>query len=309
MSDKKKGHGDKDSQKKSKKAIFDELDTIQGSQATDDKKQYTADSPYPYDKSMNTKEYEKTLRKLQLELLKLQQWVKEDEQKIVILFEGRDAAGKGGTIKRFTEHLNPRGARVVALPKPNETEKGQWYFQRYITQLPTNGEIVFFDRSWYNRAGVEPVMGFCTPKEYLRFMRQAPNVERGLIDSGIHVVKLWFDVSQEEQKKRIESRKKDPFKHWKLSPMDFESMARWDDYTRARDSMFFYTNTRENPWHVVRSDDKKRARLAAIRTVLSLIDYPEKDEDLVKDINPKIAGEASQMFPTEGRMIFNIVRT
>jgi polyphosphate kinase 2 len=289
--------------------IFNELHSFTEDDAPKDPAEMGADGPYPYSELMKRNTYEKTLKKLQLELLKLQGWVKENNKKIVILFEGRDAAGKGGTIKRFTEHLNPRGARVIALQKPNETEKGQWYFQRYISQLPTSGEILFFDRSWYNRAGVEPVMGFCTPRDYLRFMRQVPNVERGLIDSGMHLIKLWFDVSQEIQKERIESRQKDPFKHWKLTPMDFESMSRWDEYTRARDSMFFYTNTRESPWHVIRSDCKKRARIAAIQTVLSHFDYPEKEKELVGDIDSKIAGLSSDMFPTEGRMIFDIVRT
>ena len=268
----------------------------------------TADAPYPYADKLKRKAYEKTLRKLQVELLKVQQWSKQTGQKIVVLFEGRDAAGKGGTIKRFTEHLNPRGGRVVALNKPNTTERGQWYFQRYIAQLPTAGEIVFFDRSWYNRAGVEPVMGFCSPEEYMQFMRQVPGVERGMIDGGIRLLKLWFDVSQEEQQRRLKSREKDPLKHWKLSPMDYKSMTKWDEYTRARDSMFFYSHTREVPWIVVRSDDKKRARINAILTFLHAIPYPDRDLDVVTRPDPQIVGYAGDMFPMKGRLIFDIAR-
>ncbi len=271
--------------------------------------QGTADGPYPYEKSLDTKKYRKTLRELQIELLKVQNWVKEKGEKVVIIFEGRDAAGKGGTIKRFTEHLNPRGARVVALDKPSSSEQGQWYFQRYIAQLPTAGEIVFFDRSWYNRAGVEPVMGYCGPKQYLQFMRQVPNVERGLVDSKIRLIKLWFDVGQEEQRRRIESRRHDPLKHWKLSPMDFASMEKWDEYTMARDSMFFYSHTAEAPWTVVRSDDKKRARIHSILTVLNVLPYPDKDAKVVDPADPLIVGSAPEMFPIEGRLIFNVART
>ncbi|MCA9101375.1 MAG: polyphosphate kinase 2, partial [Planctomycetales bacterium] len=236
-----------------------------------------ADGPYPYEDRMKRKPYERQLRDLQIELLKVQRWVKETGKKIVIVFEGRDAAGKGGTIKRFTEHLNPRGTRVVALPAPSEIEQGQWYFQRYTAHLPTRGEIVLFDRSWYNRAGVEPVMGFCTPDDYQRFIHQTPYFERGIIQSGVQLYKLWFDVGRVEQRERIASRKKDPLKHWKLSPMDDASIAHWDDYTKARDGMFLYTDTDESPWTVIRSDDKKRARLGAIRTVLCGLDYPGKD--------------------------------
>ena len=192
----------------------------------------SCDGPYPYQKKMKTKVYEKTLVNLQIELNKVQNWVQETGQKIVIIFEGRDAAGKGGTIKRFREHLNPRCARIVALPRPNDVEVGQWYFQRYISHLPTKGEIVFFDRSWYNRAGVEPVMGFCSPDDYQRFIHQVPGLEAALIESGIQLFKLWFDVSRKEQCNRIESRTDDPLKHWKLSPMDAESMNRWEAYTK-----------------------------------------------------------------------------
>ena len=265
---------------------------------------HSIDSPYPYSKAMDKKEYQQTLRSLQIELLKMQNWVKDQQQKIVVVFEGRDAAGKGGTIKRFMEHLNPRGAQVVALPKPSEVEGGQWYFQRYVAHLPTRGEIVFFDRSWYNRAGVEPVMGFCTPKDYQRFIHQVPEFEAGLIQSGIRLFKLWFDVGQKEQRVRIEARKKDPLKHWKLSPMDDAAMAKWDDYTKARDGMFLYTNTPRSPWRIVRSDDKKRARLAAIRTVLHALPYPDKDESIAHAPDPAIAGTVDEMFELEGRFMF-----
>ena len=232
---------------------------------------------YPYKERMRRSEYEREKKKLQIELLKVQSWVKDSGQKIIGLFEGRDAAGKGGTIKRYMEHLNPRGARVVALDKPTETERGQWYFQRYVANLPTNGEIVFFDRSWYNRAGVERVMGFCDPHEYLLFMRQAPEFERMLVASGIHLFKFWFSVSREEQLRRFVSRHSDPLKHWKLSPVDVQSLDRWDDYTDAKNAMFFHTHTGDAPWTIIKSDDKKRARLNCIRYFLLHLDYPDKD--------------------------------
>lgn len=232
---------------------------------------------YPYKERMRRSEYEREKKKLQIELLKVQSWVKDSGQKVVGLFEGRDAAGKGGTIKRYMEHLNPRGARVVALDKPTETERGQWYFQRYVANLPTNGEIVFFDRSWYNRAGVERVMGFCDPHEYLLFMRQAPEFERMLVASGIHLFKFWFSVSREEQLRRFVSRHSDPLKHWKLSPVDVQSLDRWDDYTEAKNAMFFHTHTGDAPWTIIKSDDKKRARLNCIRYFLLHLDYPDKD--------------------------------
>lgn len=269
----------------------------------------TADGPYPYKKKLKRRHYEKTLFQLQIELLKVQRWAIAERQRIVILFEGRDAAGKGGTIKRFQEHLNPRGARVVALTKPNDAERGQWYFQRYITHLPTAGEIVFFDRSWYNRAGVEPVMGFCTPGEYLQFIRQVSDVERALIDGGTTLIKLWFDVGQEQQRRRFEARRSDPLKHWKLSPIDAAALERWDDYTRARDSMFFYSHTREAPWTVIRSDDKKRARINAILTVLNSLPYPDKAPAVVAPPDPLIVGLAPDMFPIEGRLVLRVTRT
>lgn len=243
---------------------------------------------YPYNKRMSRRTYERQKKKLQIELLKVQSWTKETGQRIVSLFEGRDAAGKGGTIKRYMEHLNPRGARVVALEKPTETERGQWYFQRYIKNLPTAGEIVFFDRSWYNRAGVERVMNFCEPHEYLLFMRQAPEFERMLVASGVHLFKFWFSVSREEQLRRFVSRYSDPLKHWKLSPVDIQSLDRWDDYTEAKNAMFFHTHTRDAPWVIIKSDDKKRARLNCIRHFLHSLDYPNKDIHAIGEVDPLI---------------------
>ena len=239
---------------------------------------------------MRRKAYEKHKADLQVELLKVQHWVRETGQKIVILFEGRDAAGKGGTIKRFTEHLIPRGARVIALEKPTKTERGQWYFQRYIRHLPTAGEIVFFDRSWYNRAGVERVMGFCKANEYLEFMRQVPDLERMLTRSGIKLFKYWFSVTQDEQKKRFQAREHDPLKHWKLSPIDRASLARWDDYTEAKEAMFFYTDTADAPWTIVKSSDKKRARINCMQHFLGSLDYPNKNKSVVRPPDPLIVG-------------------
>ena len=262
------------------------------------------DGPYPYDERMKGKEYLELLLPLQIELVKAQRWIKEAKQRVLIILEGRDAAGKGGTIKTLMEHLNPRGARVVALQKPNETERGQWYFQRYIAHLPTAGEIVLFDRSWYNRAGVELVMGFCTPAEYLEFTRQVPGMERGLIQSGIRVFKIWLAVGRKEQMKRLEARRKDPLKHWKLSPMDLESVNKWDDYTCARDRMFYYTHTPEAPWMVVRSDDKKRARISVMRFILSNLPYTDKDEDVVGTPDSKIVGAAAAIVPQDDAFLF-----
>ncbi len=250
---------------------------------------------YPYDVKIKRAAYERLKRQLQIELLKLQVWVKETDQKVAILFEGRDAAGKGGAIKRFTEHVNPRGARVVALPVPTETEKSQWYFQRYVTQLPSGGEIVLFDRSWYNRAGVERVMGFCSPTQYLEFMRSCPEFERMLVDSGITLIKLWFSVSQAEQAARFASRSLDPVKQWKLSPTDKASMDKWEAYTEAKEAMFFYTDTGHAPWTVIKSNDKKRARLEAIRFVLSQFDYPSKDTKVVGRPDRLIIGRATKV--------------
>lgn len=208
----------------------------------------------------------------------------------MILFEGRDAAGKGGAIKRFMEHLNPRGARVIALDKPTIREQTQWYFQRYLQHLPSGGEMVLFDRSWYNRAGVERVMSFCTPNDYLEFMREAPELERMLTRSGIILYKYWFSVSSEEQKKRFESREKEPLKRWKLSPIDRESIDKWDDYTEAKEAMFFYTDTADAPWTIIKSDDKKRARLECIRHFLYSLPYTDKDVSVVGEPDPLIVG-------------------
>jgi polyphosphate kinase 2 len=248
---------------------------------------------YPYDERMTRDEYDRVKRLLQIELLKLQNSIKDRGDRLVILFEGRDAAGKGGTIKRFMEHLNPRGARVVALEKPSEREATQWYFQRYIQYLPAKGEIVLFDRSWYNRAGVERVMGFCNRAEYLEFMRQAPELERMLVRSGIKLVKFWFSVSRNEQRTRFLIRQVDPVRQWKLSPMDLASLDKWDDYTEAKEAMFFYTDTADAPWTVVKSNDKKRARLEAMRHVLSRFDYDNKDAALVAAPDPLILGPAA----------------
>lgn len=247
---------------------------------------------YPYQNLLSRKSYEKQKYRLQVELLKLQAWVKETGQRVVILFEGRDAAGKGGTIRRFMEHLNPRGARVVALEKPSEVERGQWYFQRYVSQLPTAGEIVLFDRSWYNRAGVERVMGFCNNDEYLEFMRQAPDFERNLTRCGIHVIKFWFSVSRSEQRRRFKEREMHPLKQWKLSPIDLASLDKWDDYTKAKEAMFFHTDTADSPWTVIKSDCKKRARLNAMRYVLHKLPYANKDIDAIGNLDPLLVGRA-----------------
>lgn len=251
---------------------------------------------YPYKNLMSRKRYEKQKYRLQVELLKLQSWVRETGQKVVVLFEGRDAAGKGGTIKRFMEHLNPRGARVVALEKPTVRERGQWYFQRYTKHLPTAGEITLFDRSWYNRAGVERVMGFCDPDEYNEFMRQAPEFERNLVRSGIHLIKFWFSVSQTEQRRRFQEREAHPLKQWKLSPVDKASLDKWNDYTKAKEAMFYYTDTPDCPWTVVKSDCKKRARLNAMRYVLHKLGYTGKAIDEIGPIDPLLVGRAHVVF-------------
>ena len=248
---------------------------------------------YPYQNLMSRRNYEKQKYRLQVELLKLQNWVKESGQRVVILFEGRDAAGKGGTIKRFMEHLNPRGARVVALEKPSDVERGQWYFQRYIAHLPTAGEIVMFDRSWYNRAGVERVMGFCSDAEYDEFLREAPEFERHLVRSGVRVFKFWFSVSRQEQRRRFKERKAHPLKQWKLSPIDLASLDKWDDYTRAKEAMFVHTDTSDAPWTVIKSDCKKRARLNAMRYLLHRLPYGNKDLSVIGTVDPLLVGRAS----------------
>jgi polyphosphate kinase 2 len=254
---------------------------------------------YPYRNLLSRRSYERQKYRLQVELLKLQAWVKDTGARVVILFEGRDAAGKGGTIKRFMEHLNPRGARVVALEKPSEIERGQWYFQRYIEHLPTRGEIVLFDRSWYNRSGVERVMDFCTDGEYDEFLRQCPEFERQLVRSGIHLFKFWFSVSRKEQRRRFKERKLHPLKQWKLSPVDLASLDKWDDYTRAKEAMFLHCDTSDAPWTVIKSDCKKRARLNAMRYVLHRMPYARKDPSLLGPVDPLIVGRPS-LVPSVG---------
>ena len=258
---------------------------------------------FPYKTKIRASEYEKRKSKLQVELLKAQKWVEETGQKIVILFEGRDAAGKGGTIKRFMEHLNPRTARVVALPKPSDRQIGEWFFQRYIEHLPTRGEIVMFDRSWYNRAGVERVMGFCTPNEYLNFMRQTPEIERMFVQSGIRLFKYWFSVTRDEQHRRFNARKVDPLKQWKLSPVDLASLDKWDDYTEAKEAMFFYTDTPDAPWTVIKSNDKKRARLNCMQHFLRSLPYPDKNIRVAKEPNPLIVGSSQHVIGNHNHIL------
>ena len=251
---------------------------------------------YPYRNLMSRKRYEAQKYKLQVELLKLQSWAKETGQRVVILFEGRDAAGKGGAIRRFNEHLNPRGARVVALEKPTESERGQWYFQRYVQHLPTAGEIVMFDRSWYNRAGVERVMGFCSETQYQQFIHQAPLFERQLVQSGVYLIKFWFSVSRKEQRRRFKERELHPLKQWKLSPIDLASLDKWDDYTKAKEAMFFETDTADAPWTVIKSDCKKRARLNAMRYVLHKLPYTNKDLSNIGTLDTLLVGRAHVVY-------------
>jgi len=274
--------------KKPKKIIFDL--NVKGQRIA-----WNEDGSFPYKTKMDVVTYEREKHLLQIELLKVQSWIQDTKQRVVIIFEGRDAAGKGGTIKRFMEHLNPRGAKVVALEKPNARERNQWYFQRYIQHLPSKGEIVLFDRSWYNRAGVEKVMGFCDDREHLEFLRQAPELERMLVNSGLIFYKYWFSVSREEQFRRFKSRQKDPLKQWKLSPVDTASLSKWDDYTKAKNVMFFHTDTRDAPWTAIKSDDKKRGRINCMRHFLSKLDYPDKDDDVVGKLDPHIAGSAKEV--------------
>jgi polyphosphate kinase len=245
---------------------------------------------YPYTVRLARRDYERSKRALQIELLKLQRSIKATGGRLVIVFEGRDAAGKGGTIKRFTENLNPRGARIVALEKPTERERTEWYLQRYIQHLPAAGEIVMFDRSWYNRAGVERVMGFCRPDECMEFLREAPEFERMLARDGITLIKFWFSVSRSEQLRRFAARQLDPVKRWKLSPIDLESLDKWDAYTEAKEAMFFFTDQADAPWTVVKSNDKKRARIEAMRYVLAHVPYEGRDEKLAGEPDPRIVG-------------------
>ena len=256
---------------------------------------------YPYTRRLGREAYREQKRELQIELLKMQHWVKESGGRLMVVFEGRDAAGKGGTIKRFTENLNPRGARVVALEKPTEKEQSEWYLQRYVSHLPAAGEIVMFDRSWYNRAGVERVMGFCRPDECMEFLREAPEFERMLARDGITLIKFWFSVSRMEQLRRFVNRQTDPVKQWKLSPVDLASLDKWDEYTEAKESMFFFTDLADAPWTVVKSNDKKRARLEAMRYVLSQIPYADRDERVVRMPDPLIVGPAPSLYESAGR--------
>jgi polyphosphate kinase 2 len=256
---------------------------------------------YPYARRLRRQEYLEQKRGLQIELLKMQHWVKESGGRLMVVFEGRDAAGKGGTIKRFTENLNPRGARVVALEKPTEKEQTEWYLQRYVSHLPAAGEIVMFDRSWYNRAGVERVMGFCRPDECMEFLREAPEFERMLARDGITLIKFWFSVSRMEQLRRFVNRQTDPVKQWKLSPVDLASLDKWDEYTEAKESMFFFTDLADAPWTVVKSNDKKRARLEAMRYVLSQIPYADCDEQVVGQADPLIVGPAPSLYESAER--------
>jgi polyphosphate kinase len=256
---------------------------------------------YPYSVRLGRKRYEEAKRGLQIELLKLQRHIKNTGGRLIIVFEGRDAAGKGGTIKRFTENLNPRGARVVALEKPTDREQSEWYLQRYIAHLPAAGEIVMFDRSWYNRAGVERVMGFCRPDECMEFLREAPEFERMLARDGIKLIKFWFSVSRSEQLRRFVDRQVDPVKRWKLSPIDLASLDKWDEYTEAKETMFFFTDIADAPWTVVKSNDKKRARIEALRYVLSSVPYEGRDDTAVGQPDPLIVGPAPLLYETGER--------
>ena len=258
---------------------------------------------YPYPSLMNSKEYQEVKRQLQIELLKMQSWVKKTGQRVIILFEGRDAAGKGGVIKRFMEHMNPRIAKVVALEKPDSYEIGQWYFQRYITHLPSKGEIVLFDRSWYNRAGVEKVMNFCSSKEYMEFIYQTADLERMWTESGMYLFKLWFSVSRPEQFKRFQKRRADRLSRWKLSPIDIAAIEKWEAYTEAKEAMFYYTNTKHAPWTVINADDKKRSRINAMRHVLHHLPYEDKADDNLLQPDPAIVTDASD-FSEEPREDF-----
>ena len=251
---------------------------------------------YPYPTKLSRRKYERQKAELQVELLKMQRWVRETGERVVLLFEGRDAAGKGGTIKRFMEHLNPRGATLVALPAPSERERGQWYFQRYVQHLPANGEIVFFDRSWYNRAVVEPVMGFCTPAETVRFLRDTVLFEEMLVNEGLRLFKFWFSVSREEQLRRVMSRARDGLKQWKVSDVDVRSLPLWDEYTEAKKVMFAATDTKASPWVVVKSDDKRRARINCMRHVLRSFEYDRAVMERVKQPNPRLIGPAKNVY-------------
>lgn len=255
---------------------------------------------YPYDKKLSRKKYEAELESLQLELGKVQTWLQKTGERVVIVFEGRDAAGKGGTINAFRQYLNPRHNKVVALSKPSDIERGQWYFQRYTCHLPTSGEMVMFDRSWYNRAGVEPVMGFCTPQQHKQFLTEAPKYEEMLVSEGIHFFKFWLNVGQEMQIKRFHDRRQNPLKMWKLSPIDIKALNKWQDYTKARDLMLEATHKPQAPWTIVRSNDKRRARINAIRHFLTRLDYEGKNEDVIGETDPLIVGSGPSFFNEKG---------
>lgn len=245
---------------------------------------------YPYDKKLKRSKYEAELESLQIELVKVQEWVRESGKRIVIVFEGRDAAGKGGSIKALTQYTNPRHVRVVALSKPSDVERGQWYFQRYAKQMPTRGEIVLFDRSWYNRAGVEPVMGFCTEEERDKFLADVPHFEKMIIDSGTRLFKFWLNIGREMQLKRFHDRRHSQLKHWKLSPIDLKALDKWQDYSEARDRMLLATHSEASPWVVLRANDKRRSRLNMLRYLLATLDYPGKNMSVIKPVDPEILG-------------------
>lgn len=251
---------------------------------------------YPYEKRMKKREYEKTLEDLQEELVKVLAWMQESDERVIIVFEGRDAAGKGGTINRFRQYLNPRHARTVALSKPSEVERGQWYYQRYVDHFPTSGELVMFDRSWYNRAGVEPVLGFCTKEQNINFLNDTPSFEKMITEEGIHLFKFWLNVGREAQLMRFHERRHSPLKVWKLSPVDIKSLSKWDDYTKARDAMLIKTHTKNAPWTVVRTNDKKRGRINAIRSVLLALNYEGKDSKKIGKLDENVIGEGYEFF-------------
>ena len=261
-----------------------------------ERREFFREGAYPYPRKISLESYYEHKFPLQIELVKMQNWVRETGQRLLIVFEGRDAAGKGGTIRRFMEHLNPRGAKVIALEKPTDEEAGQWYFQRYVRHLPTRGEIALFDRSWYNRAGVEKVMGFCTEDEYQEFLRVTPLIEHMWASAGIRIIKLYFSVSRIEQERRFKRREKDPLKQWKLSPVDIASRNRWDEYTEAKETMFYHTHSELAPWYVIKSDDKMRARINSIRHVLNCIPYEGKDSRVVYPADPWIISKADEVW-------------
>ncbi|MEM7216132.1 MAG: polyphosphate kinase 2 [Pseudomonadota bacterium] len=281
----------------SEQTSFD-LDTIELPEAIE--KNVFSSGGYPYEKKLKRSKYEECLSALQLELVKLQSWMQYTSERVVIIFEGRDAAGKGGTINAFRQYLNPRHARTVALSKPSDIERGQWYFQRYIPHLPTAGELVMFDRSWYNRGGVEPVMGFCTSEQHRKFLDEAPKFESMLVEEGIHFFKFWLNVGQEMQIKRFHDRRHNPLKSWKLSPMDIKALNKWDEYTEARDQMLKATHTKHAPWTIVRSNDKRRARINAIKHVLRSINYTDKDTAISSETDPEILGSGPEFFNRYG---------